>query len=161
HPIETEHFLPNPGQRRLCLARWLHIRRSRRDCWFFANKCKLCRQTYPLNFSGGTFRDFIQDHYSRRYLEMRQPLRHEILDLLFRCRRLLSQNDRSSQIFSELRIGKWERHCLRNRRMVQQHFIDFARRNFLSTAIDDFFEPSGENDVSVVIDITLVARAEP
>ena len=45
--------------------------------------------------------------------------------------------------------------------MFQEHFVDFPRREFLATAVDDLLLATDENQVSVVIEKTVIPRLEP
>ena len=50
---------------------------------------------------------------------------------------------------------------LGDRGMSPQHFVDVARRDFFSAAVDQFLDASGDVDVSVGVFQSLIAGAEP
>ena len=45
--------------------------------------------------------------------------------------------------------------------MREQHFVDFARRNFFAAAIDQFLDAAGQREIAVGIEKALIAGAEP
>src|SRR5437762_12373181 len=58
-----------------------------------------------------------------------------------------------------MRHGK--RHRLTHSRISQQHFVNFARRNFFTTAIAEFPQPVSDEKVTFPVEITLVPRPKP
>ena len=45
--------------------------------------------------------------------------------------------------------------------MREQHFIDFARGDFLAPTIDQLFEAPDERQIPVGVQVSLIACAEP
>src|SRR5881394_1136775 len=58
-----------------------------------------------------------------------------------------------------MRHGK--RHRLPHPRTSQENLVYFARRNFFTTAIDEFLQPAGDEEVAFPVKMTLVPRSKP
>src|SRR5712675_528665 len=71
------------------------------------------------------------------------------------------KHDRRRHSFAIDSVGNSKAHRLSHCRMSEQRLINLARRNLLPTAIDQFFEAANERQITIRIQIALVARAEP
>ena len=58
-------------------------------------------------------------------------------------------------------MGQGEGHHLRHRGMVHQHPVDFQRGNLLAAAVDDLFQPAGQRQIAIAIQLALIAGPEP
>jgi hypothetical protein len=58
-----------------------------------------------------------------------------------------------------MRHGKCDR--LRHRRVLQENLVHLAGCNFFAAAVDHLFQASGDEQVTVGVEIALVAGAEP
>src|ERR1041384_711816 len=54
-----------------------------------------------------------------------------------------------------------ERHRLASSRMTEQRLVNLTRSYFFSTAIDEFLEPAGDEEIPIGVEAALIARAEP
>ena len=56
-------------------------------------------------------------------------------------------------LFAEFRVGHCKGSSGLDRGVFQQRLIDLARRYFFAAAIDDFFAPSAEKQIAVIINV--------
>ena len=80
---------------------------------------------------------------------MSETLGAKFAQLLFGCGFAFTQHNDSGDIFAELIVRHGEGDDLRDGGMIHQHFIHFDRRDFFTTPVDDFFEPSGERQKTI------------
>ena len=75
-------------------------------------------------------------------------------NILRRCRGVRSQYDGGGDIFTQRGVGHREGYGFCDRRMFEQHFVDLARGDFLTAAIDHFPPAAGQKQVASLIEKT-------
>src|SRR5262245_26719858 len=80
---------------------------------------------------------------------------------VFFSRHCIFQNDGSGDTLTVDPIRDTETARFRDGRMTQQSLINFARRDLLSTAIDQLFDPANQSQVTILIQDSLIAGAKP
>ena len=72
-----------------------------------------------------------------------------------------AQHHGCGDFFTQLGVRHGKRHDLHHGGVVHQYFVNFAGRYFFTATVDDFFQASGERQVTVGRQRALVARTEP
>ena len=67
----------------------------------------------------------------------------------------------SADLLAKHTVGDGKGDHLLDGRMFHQHVIDLERRDLLAAAVDDFLEASGDFQIAVTIEESLVAGTEP
>ena len=119
------------------------------------------RQADALRLAGGALGQRVEEHDPARALEIRQLAddelgQHPLVDAAVRA-----QHDGCADILAQPRVGQGEDDRLRDRWMLQQHVLDFARPDLFAAAIDDLLGAAGDEQVAVVVEVAAVAGAEP
>ena len=97
-------------------------------------------KTDALQLPSWTLREFVQKDDTTGHLVLSDPGRGMIPDLDFGRRVPRPKHDRSGDVLAQAMVRDRERDRIRDRRMSAEHFIDFARRDFLAAAIDDLLD---------------------
>src|SRR5262245_42124377 len=74
---------------------------------------------------------------------------------------MLAQYHGRSNVLTQPAMGYCKGHSFRHRRMAEEHAVDFLRRNFFPTAINDLLDTAGEEQVAIGIQIPSISRPEP
>ena len=119
------------------------------------------RETDALRLACGALWNFRKDANQAWYLEWCQASGREPAQAGCRGIRALGEHDRGADFFTELDVRNGESQRLFHFWMGEQNLIDFARRDLLTSAVDDFFEAAGQEEITVCIDPALVAGAKP
>ncbi len=118
-------------------------------------------QADALRFPRRPFRDLVQEDDPARHLKIREAARRESPQLAFDRSRAGFQNHRGGHVLAQPGVWDGEGQRLRDRRMLQQRFVDFAGRDLLPAAIYDLLGPPADEEVAFLVEPSLVARAEP
>ena len=71
------------------------------------------------------------------------------------------QDHGRSHFFTQRGMRAAKCDCGRDCGMSQQNLIHFVRRNVLASADDDVFDPPGQMQIAICVEITLIAGAKP
>ena len=118
------------------------------------------RDDAALDLARGRARDGVGDVNLLRTLEVGQPLLAERQQLgLGGIDR--SEHDRRRDLLTPRRMRHAEADRLGHRGVREQHLVNLARRDLLAAAIDHLLEPSGQRQIAVLVEESLVAGPEP
>src|SRR5215510_5576222 len=156
--FEFQHLCPDSGQHLLERRPWCHEGRPENSA---RCEAQLGRQPYTLHFAGRTFRDFTDDEYLARDLEIGDASAGELTNVFRRSRGVGPQHDRRGDILAEPSMGDGEGDGLGHCWMVQQHFVDFLWSDLLPAAIDHLAYAAREKQITVVVEITEISCLEP
>ena len=109
---------------------------------------KPIRCTLPV----GPFGISSDDEHLARDLEVGDAPDGELTNVFRRRRSVGPQHDRRRDILPQRGMRDGKCHGLCHRWMLQQHFFDFLRGDFLPAAIDDLADAASEKQVPVVIE---------
>src|SRR6516162_755618 len=156
--LELEDLCPTLGQQCFEGRSWRDQGRRQSSA---GRKAQFGRQADPLQFAGGAFRNFIDDEYLARDLEVGDAADRELTYFFRRGHTVGPQHDRRSDVLSQRGMRDGKGYGLGHRRMFQEYFVDFLWRDFLPTAIDDFPYAASEKKVAVVIEEPEIPGLEP
>ena len=116
-----------------------------------------------LSFPVGAKRDLIDDDDLLRHLKARESRGSKVADLLNRLIEVLPgmSTTAAATRLAEHRMGNAKDYRLSDRRMLQQRLLNQSRRDLLAAAIDDFLQPTGDEQIAIRIEMAEIAGAEP
>ena len=124
-------------------------------------KTQFGRQADPPHFPGRAFWNFIDDEYLARDLEVGDAADGELTYFFRRCGTVGPKHDRRGNVLPQRGMGSGKGYSLCHGWMLQEHFVDFLRRDFFPTAIDDFPHAASEKKVAVVVEEPEIPGLEP
>ena len=92
---------------------------------------------------------------------MRHPARDKAQDVPLRGRGPLPQHDGGPDGLAQRRVGDRKRDRLADRFVFEEDLVDLARRDLLSSPVDDLLQPTRDRDVALLVDDTRITGAEP
>src|SRR6266446_6881466 len=124
-------------------------------------KTQFGRQADPPHFPGRAFWNFIDDEYLARDLEVGDAADGELTYFFRRCGTVGPKHDRRGNVLPQRGMGSGKGYSLCHGWMLQEHFVDFLRRDFFPTAIDDFPHAASEKKVAIVVEEPEIPGLEP
>src|SRR5207237_9777976 len=101
------------------------------------------------------------EQYGRGDLVVGQTVEGKFPEFLLANRGPGARHDGGGQILAQAGMGHGERHSLRHGRMLQESLIDFAWRDLFTAAVDHLLDAPGDEEIPVLVQVTLVAGSEP
>ena len=129
-----------------------------------ADELQRLGQIAAVQLPGRAEGDLVDHHNQSRHLELGKPAGDELADLpgqLVGFSGVRRQHNRRGDALAQRRIRDAEDHRLCDGRVLLQYTFDDAGRHLLAASVDDLFQPSGDKEVAVDVEITQVAGAEP
>lgn len=105
--------------------------------------------------------EFFNEVHLARDLEVGEAPDGKLANVCRSRRRVGPQYHGRRDVLAQRGVGHGKGCGFRHRRMFQEHFVDFPRREFLATAVDDLLLATDQNQVSVVVEKTVIPRLEP
>src|SRR5690606_23200254 len=118
-------------------------------------------QADALDFARSPFGDIVQNYEFPRYLERGQLAGGEFLKLAERQFLAFDKHNGRRHLLTQSLVRHAKSDDLPDRRMLDQHIIDFQRRNLLAAAIDDLLYPCRNLQIAFLVQEALVPGAEP
>lgn len=118
-------------------------------------------QPVALDLSRRSGWDVVHEAKHACHLELRQPGGDMLAQLARGDPRTGLQQDGRADVLAQPNMRNGERRRARHVGMLEQDVIEFSRRNLLPSPVDHFLQPAREKQVSVLVEVPLVAGSEP
>src|SRR5262249_12947339 len=123
--------------------------------------CERRAELTAPDFSSRPFRNFLDDPNEAGHFVPRKLPAREVTEIARPDLGVVAQHDGGSDVLAESRVANREYRRLGDLRVAQQDLLDLRRSDFLSSPINDVFDPPNDEKVTLTVQISKIAGSEP